>query len=73
MRVFIKPDQLLQIQNRFNIDQGSKEKFMDWIGMEMIDGFVELNNGGIEIDADSTETINDLNGLYSEVQGKLGA
>jgi hypothetical protein len=73
MRVFLKPDQLLQIQNRFNIDQGSKEKFMDWIGMEMIDGFVELNNGGIEIDADSTETINDLNGLYSEVQGKLGA
>jgi hypothetical protein len=73
MRVFLKPDQLLQIQNRFNIDRGSKEKFMDWIGMEMIDGFVELNNGGIEIDADSTETINDLNGLYSEVQGKLGA
>lgn len=72
MKVFITPDQLLQIQNRFNIDSSSKEKFMDWIGMEMIDGFVELNNE-TEIDADNDDIINDLNGLYSEVQGKLGA
>ena len=72
MRVFITPAQLLQIQNRFNIDSGSKEKFMDWIGMDMIDEFVEVNNG-TKIDADNDEIINDLNGIYHEVKGKLGA
>lgn len=72
MRVFITPNQLLQIQNRFKNDLGSKEKFMDWIGMNMIDEFVEVNNG-TEIDADNDEIINDLNGIYHEVKGKLGA
>jgi hypothetical protein len=45
---------------------------MDWIGMNMIDEFVEVNNG-TEIDADNDEIINDLNGIYHEVKGKLGA
>lgn len=72
MRVYITPVQLQKIIDRFKTDNVSIEKFMDWGGVEMVDSFVEMNNG-TEIDADNDEIIEQLNGLYGEVMVVLGS
>ena len=72
MRVYITPVQLQKIIDRFKTDNVSIEKFMDWCGVEVVDSFVEMNNG-TEIDADNDEIIEQLNGLYHEVMVSLGS
>ena len=67
MSLSLTNKQLQKLSKRYGyaaINEGcSLEKYMDWIGLDMIDKFVEANIGR-EIDVENWDEMDSLNAVY---------
>ena len=71
MNIYITEAQTSLIIKAYKENKGRIDKFMDWVGMDLVDKYVNENSSGFQPDDLVTSERETLNEIYCNIQDKL--